>query len=124
MLLFADIASDPADVAAYDGVWASACLLHVARADFADVLARIRRVLKPAGVLYASFKAADAAHPGEGADTLGRLYNYPDEAWLRAAFGRLCAGTPQWADVAIDTLTGGGGDTAPTIWLHALARRA
>ena len=31
----------------YDGVWASACLLHVPRDELADILTRIRRALKP-----------------------------------------------------------------------------
>jgi len=36
---------------AYDGVWASACLLHVPREELAGVLGRIRRALKPDGLL-------------------------------------------------------------------------
>lgn len=35
--------------AAYDGVWAGACLLHVPRDELAGVLARIHRALKPEG---------------------------------------------------------------------------
>ena len=42
--------------AEYDGIWACASLLHVRRDDLPDVLTRFRRLLKPAGVLYASFK--------------------------------------------------------------------
>src|SRR5260370_29777919 len=38
---------------AYDGVWASACLLHVPRDELAGILARIHRALKPPGVFYA-----------------------------------------------------------------------
>jgi 2-polyprenyl-3-methyl-5-hydroxy-6-metoxy-1,4-benzoquinol methylase len=41
--------------ASFDGVWASASLLHVALADFSGVLDRIHRALKPGGILYASF---------------------------------------------------------------------
>ncbi len=106
-----------ADVAAYDGVWASACLLNCPRADFAGVLARIHAALKPGGALYASFKAG----AGEKADKLGRLYNYPDEAWLRAAFA---APDAPWTSVAIDTVPGGldYADEATT-WLHVLARK-
>ena len=39
---------------AYDGVWASACLLHVPRDELTGILARIHRALKPDGVFYAS----------------------------------------------------------------------
>ncbi len=35
---------------AYDGVWASACLLHVPRDELAGILQRIRRALKPEGI--------------------------------------------------------------------------
>lgn len=37
-------------------VWARASLLHVPRAEMGDVLTRLRRALRPAGLLYASFK--------------------------------------------------------------------
>ena len=59
-LLFHDLD----EVEAYDAVWANACLLHVPRPELADVLARIWRALKPAGVFYASYKEGD----GDGRD--------------------------------------------------------
>lgn len=40
----------------YDGIWASASLLHVAKKDLPEVLARLKRALKEDGILYASFK--------------------------------------------------------------------
>ena len=40
----------------YDGIWACASLLHVKPADLPDVLRRLYRLLRPEGVLYASFK--------------------------------------------------------------------
>ena len=43
-------------VESYDGIWACASILHLAKDDLADVLRRIERALKPGGVLYASFK--------------------------------------------------------------------
>ena len=67
---------------AYDAVWAHACLLHVARADLPDVLARIHRALKPAGLHYASFKLGT----GEGRDLLGRLHNFPAADWVRERY--------------------------------------
>ena len=42
--------------AEYDGIWACASLLHVQRENLPDVLNRLYRMLKPQGVLYASFK--------------------------------------------------------------------
>jgi SAM-dependent methyltransferase len=70
------------EVAAYDGVWASACLLHAPRDELTADLTRIFTALRPGGWLVASFKAGG----GEGRDQLGRYYNYPDNAELRAHF--------------------------------------
>ena len=47
---------DVAYVEKFDGVWACASLLHVRHADLPDVMERMRKALKPSGVLYASFK--------------------------------------------------------------------
>ena len=46
-----------AEIAAYDGVWASACLLHAPRDELTGDLARIFTALRPGGQLAASFKA-------------------------------------------------------------------
>jgi SAM-dependent methyltransferase len=43
----------------YDGVWASACLLHVARPDLPTVLARLAEVTRPGGALGMSLKEGD-----------------------------------------------------------------
>ncbi|GEN45390.1 class I SAM-dependent methyltransferase [Alkalibacillus haloalkaliphilus] len=36
----------------FDSIWALNCLLHVSRKEIKDVLAEIKRVLKPSGLLY------------------------------------------------------------------------
>lgn len=69
-------------IAVYDAVWAHACLLHVARADLPDILARIHRALRPGGLHYACYKLGD----GEGRDLLGRLHNFPPAEWVRGAY--------------------------------------
>jgi SAM-dependent methyltransferase len=43
----------------FDGVWACASLLHVPAAGLADAIGRLARALRPAGVLYASFKLGE-----------------------------------------------------------------
>ncbi len=68
--------------AAYDAVWAHACLLHCPRAQLPNVLKRIVTALRPGGFHYASFKLGT----GEGRDLLGRLHNFPDAEWLRTAY--------------------------------------
>lgn len=108
VLLFEDLAAK----AAYDGVWANACLLHVPRQALPAIIAKVHRALRPGGVFYASFKAGEA----EGRDRFGRYYNYPSPGWLREAYG---AG--RWAKLEIEEAAGGGYDREPTRWLHALA---
>ena len=73
---------------AYDGVWASACLLHVPRDELAGVLGRIHRALKRDGVFYASFKIG---HGDDGRDNLGRYYNYPSPEWLQSTYAAASA---------------------------------
>lgn len=50
----------------YEGIWACASLLHVQEADLPDVLRRLYRLLKPQGVLYASFKYGSGERRKEG----------------------------------------------------------
>ena len=40
----------------FDGIWASASLLHIPRTSINDVFSRFKKALKQYGILYASFK--------------------------------------------------------------------
>lgn len=102
-------------IAAYDGIWACASLLHAPASDLVDILGRIHRALRPGGVFTASFKAGT----GEGHDDLGRYFNYPSAARLRADYA--AAG---WNDVGLEAQMGSGYDAKPTEWLWVTARRA
>lgn len=82
----------------YDGVVAAYSLLHVPREGLVGVLRRVWRALKPGGWHAATYKTEAA----EGRDGLGRYYNYPSEAELRAFYDQ--AGV--WD--AIETETGEG----------------
>jgi SAM-dependent methyltransferase len=101
------------DIAAYDGVWACAALLHAPRDELTDDLARIFRALRPGGHLVASFKAGG----GEGRDRFGRYYNYPDAAELRSHLTQ----SATWASIDISENDGSGYDGKPTrwLWVHA-----
>ncbi len=43
----------------YDGIWACASILHLPRAELAEVIGKTEKALKPGGVLYTSFKYGD-----------------------------------------------------------------
>ena len=99
----------------YDGVWACASLLHVPMAGLADVFLRLRRALRPEGVLYASFKW------GRGERTEGGLH-FTDltpesaEALVRGTSGL----RPEESWASEDTRPGRAG----VVWLNLLARRS
>ena len=101
---------------AYDGVWASACLLHVPRDELADILARINRALKPSGVFYASYKIGH----DDGRDSIGRYYNYPSPDWLQATY----ASAGRWTQLSADTSEIKSFDEAPATMLHVVVRKA
>lgn len=65
----------------YDGIWANFSLLHETRAAFPGVLARLKRALKPDGLLHLGMKTGE----GETRDSLGRFYTYYTEAALLQA---------------------------------------
>jgi len=111
-LLFHDLD----EVEAYDGVWANACLLHVPRPELSQVLARIWRALKPAGHLYASFKAGEA----DGRDALNRYYNYPSPEWLRATY----SSAGGWSSLSIETGEVRGFDNEWAEMLFVVARKS
>jgi SAM-dependent methyltransferase len=100
---------------AYDGVWASACLLHVPKDELEGILGRIHRALKPDGVFYASFKIG----AGDGRDSLGRYYNYPSAEWLRGTY----AAAGEWSSLASDTSVIQSFDETPATMLHLVVRK-
>lgn len=100
---------------AYDAVWANACLLHAPRSELTQDLSRIHHALRPGGLFVASFKSGT----GEGRDTFGRYYNYPDRTTLE---GHYTASAP-WTDLAITERLGSGYDNLPTVWHWVTATR-
>lgn len=63
----------------FDGIWASASLLHLPPAHLQPVLEKLAAALKPGGVLYASFKYGDFAGWRHG-----RWFTDLNEAGLQA----------------------------------------
>jgi SAM-dependent methyltransferase len=103
-------------VAAYDGVWANACLLHVPRDQLAHVLSLICRALKPGGVFFASYKEGEEG----GRDALDRYYNYPSQEWLRATY----AEAGNWNALSMERGEVKGFDDKMAAMLLVVARKA
>jgi SAM-dependent methyltransferase len=69
----------------YDGVWASACLLHVERTDLPVVLHRLAEATRPGGALGLSLKEGDGEEWSvHGNVQAPRRFTYWREAPLRA----------------------------------------
>ena len=71
--------SQVAWVAAFDGIWSCASLLHVSRRELPAVMARLRDTLVPGGVWELSFKGGHGERQVEG-----RHFTDLDEAAARA----------------------------------------
>lgn len=72
--------SDVTEIAAYDGIWASASLLHVPLAELPDTLGRLWTALKPGGTLFVSFK-----HTGSTSDEARERLESESGRWFTDA---------------------------------------
>ncbi len=68
----------------FDGIWASASLLHVPRTSMVSVLQRLCKALKAGGTLYMSFKLGTEERIKDG-----RLFNDQDENSLATAISQV-----------------------------------
>ena len=82
-LLCADLRRLPLADACLDGVWASASLLHLPRAEMPAALGGIARCLRPAGVLYLSLKSGQG-EAWVGDDELRLLFTYYQPAQVES----------------------------------------
>lgn len=108
--------TDPTRDAAYDGVWASASLLHVRREDLPLVMRRLAEATRPEGILQLGLKEGDGArfstHGHVGAP---RHFTYWREEPLRALLAE--------AGWCVDSVTHGDGARGDR-WLQVEAHRA
>jgi SAM-dependent methyltransferase len=76
--------------ASFDAVFAFNCLLHVPNADLPAVLAAIRDVLRPGGLLFVGVYGGDGTEGVEGNDwhEPPRFFSWRTDAQLRAAAGQ------------------------------------
>jgi SAM-dependent methyltransferase len=99
---------------AFDGVWASASLLHVARAALPDAFGRVVAALRPGGVAYASFKLGEDEREVEG-----RRFTDMTERSLRALMeGAGLAVVDLW--VSLDGRPAREGEQ----WVNSVGRRS
>ncbi|MEJ7832554.1 MAG: DinB family protein [Nocardioides sp.] len=99
----------------YDGVWASACLLHVARTDLPVVLRRLAAATRLGGVLRLSVKEGDGeAWSTHGSVLTPRLFVYWREQPLREVLA-----ASGWVVEAVESTPG----KREERWISVLARR-
>jgi len=99
----------------YDGVWASACLLHVARPDVPVVLARLAAVTRAGGQLLLSLKEGD----GETWSTHGHVASPRHFVFWREGPLRVALEESGWQ---VDHVRGYGATTGQP-WLDVRASR-
>lgn len=100
---------------AFDGIWACASLLHVARAELPEVLRRLRDALVPGGVWFMSFK-----HGTQERLANGRWFTDLDEASAQA----LVAEVGGLEILAMQVTTDVRPECAEDRWLSVLCRRS
>ncbi len=99
----------------YDGVWACASMLHLAKKDIPSNLERLAKALKVGGVIYVSFRYGDTERCYDD----GRCYTDLDEDGLTAIFDQVrCLKIQEiWTSLGEDSFKGSGK------WLNAIAER-
>jgi SAM-dependent methyltransferase len=104
-----------APASAYDGIWAFASLLHVAREDLPRVVDQLANSLRPGGVIFASFKKGSQ----DIVDERGRRFtNFTVDA-ARALFAD--GGRFNSIDVWAERASAAHGED--TDWVYVMARR-
>lgn len=98
----------------FDAIWACASLLHIARAEMDQAISRLSRLLKPGGILFASFKSGSAE-----VFRHGRLFNDYDEA----SFQTLLTRHPDLKRLKLWTNTDVLPDQTETTWLNTLMQK-
>jgi SAM-dependent methyltransferase len=104
--------------APYDGVWACACLIHVARDDLGTVLGRLAAATRTGGCLHASVREGD----GEGVSFEGSgaaQRRYVETYWREPAL-RSTVTDAGWIVSEVRRCVGRPGD----LWLSVRATRA
>ena len=102
-------------IAAFDGVWCQASLLHAPEPDLPGILSRIHRAMKPGAWHWASFKDGQ----GGGRDEFARFFSYLPRERIEAAY----RSAGPWSDLALTSGDGTSYGGAATRWHNVLARK-
>ncbi len=100
----------------FDGIWASASLLHVPMVTLRDVFASFIRALKPGGFWYVSFKMGQ----GEKLGADGRHFTYFDRDSMRQFIGAY----PNLSILDMEITEDARPDHTSEFWLNVLLRKA
>ena len=97
---------------AFDGIWASAMLIHLDDAQFDEALRRLARALRPGGALYISLKESERVDVADG-----RTFRFrsPEEASRSIRAIGMLRLVEEWS--AVD------GPPKETRWFNAISRR-
>lgn len=106
--------SDLDDEEVFDGIWASASLLHARSSELPDILSKATRALRADGVLYVSFKLGNF----EG-ERNGRWFNDMDESALREIIARVDALMIERVWTSVDVRA----ERRDEMWLNAILRK-
>jgi len=98
----------------YDGIWACASILHLPKAELADVIAKIETALKTGGVLYTSFKYEDSEGMKNGRHFTCFTEETLNEFWRNASSMQII---DQWITQDVRP------DRKDEKWINLLARR-
>jgi len=99
----------------YDGIWASASLLHVPRSEMGDVFSRLHRALRRDGILYVSFKERE-----EDFESGSRLFT----CYTAQSFTSFIEGLGLFSIVTVHHSTDLRAERAGEQWLNVVLRRA
>jgi hypothetical protein len=99
---------------AFEGIWASASLLHLTRVDFVQALARLFNALCSQGAFYFSVKAGD----GVQTDAEGRFFTYYQVDDLKQILA-------QFSEVAIQEIwfSGDSMGRSQVQWINVICRK-
>jgi len=98
----------------YDGIWASASLLHIPRAEIEDTFRAIGDALKAQGIWYMSFKKGE----GERWDNHGRFFNDYSMRTITGLLNKI-----EWVEILHINETIAAGSYEDECWLNVFLKK-